>query len=288
MFWIKKVVSMFLDPVPVVLVMMVVGWLCLFWSRRVWRDMAEVVEGTVAADYSVAKKKGRYSGLGMLLIFLAACLLYFCSTGWVANKLFYALEKQYPPLQLEDEEVLKLRPEFIVVLSGSHVYFPERPITSRLAGATSARLMEGLRIHQSFPASKMVMTGGVMEKGWPSVASEMGEMAKILGLSGEAILEETSRDTKENASKLKNILLGKSFILVTSAYHMPRAMALFRGQGLKPIAACADLKRWPRNNFKYDQLIPSSKNLNYVGVALHEYVGLLWAGLRGQLGEDAK
>ncbi len=283
-FLVKKIVSVFLDPVPVVLMILVLAWLMLLWARRGRSGLLEN-SGDVLADYSVPKKRRKPGALAMLLIFFAALFLYVSSIGWGVNKLFFALERQYPPLQIEQQQVGGLRPDFIVILSGSHVYFPERPITSRLAGATTARLIEGLRLHRHFPDAKLVMLGGVMKEGWPSVASEMGEMAKMLGYEGEVILEEASRDTKGNAVLAKATLQDKSFILVTSGYHMPRAMGLFRGQGLQPIAGSADIKRWPRNNYQHDQLIPSSKNLFRLSVALHEYIGFWWATLRGQLGE---
>ncbi len=284
LFLFKKVVSQFLYPIPVVLALLLLAWLVLAWSRRGRRNLVGV--GTeVLADYSVPKKKRRPGCFGMLLLFSGIFILYGCSTGLLVNQMFFILEQQYPPLQVEDEKVRVLEPEYIVILAGSHVYFPERPITSRLGSSTMARLVEGLRIHKQFPSAKVVMTGGVMKEGWPSVAAEMGEMARILGLEGEVILEEEARDTRENASLLKPVLQAKPFILVTSGYHMPRAMGLFRGQGLQPVAAAADIKRWPRTNYEHDQLIPSAKNLSRMSMALHEYLGLLWASWRGQLSE---
>ncbi len=284
LFLFKKIVSVFLDPVPVVLMILVLAWLMLLWARRGRSSLLEN-SGEVLADYSVPRKRRKPGALAMFSIFFAALLLYVSSIGWGMNQLFFALERQYPPLQIDQQQVGDLHPDFIVILSGSHVYFPERPITSRLAGATTARLIEGLRLQRQFPDAKLVMLGGVMKEGWPSVASEMGEMAKMLGYEGEVLLEEASRDTKENAILSKEILHDKSFILVTSGYHMPRAMGLFRGQGLQPIAGAADIRRWPRNNYQHDQLIPSSKNLSRLSVALHEYLGFWWATLRGQLGE---
>jgi len=279
----KKVVSQFLHPVPVVLTILLMSWLLLVWSR--WRNRSLLPSGAdVMDDYSVPKKKRRPGCLGMALFFTGIMLLYWCSTGLLVNQLFYTLERQYPPLQFEDAKVRELEPEFIVILSGGHVYYPERPITSRIAGASMARLVEGLRIHKLFPNSKVVITGGVMKEGWPSVAAEMGEVAKILGLEGDVILEENARNTRENAKLLKTVLQDKPFILVTSGYHMPRAMGLFHGQGLNPIASSADIMRWPRTNYKHDQLLPRGGNLANMNTALHEYIGYLWAMMRGQIG----
>jgi uncharacterized SAM-binding protein YcdF (DUF218 family) len=71
-----------------------------------------------------------------------------------------------------------------------------------------------------------------------------------------------------------------SFFLVTSAYHLPRAMALFQKQGLTPIAAPAghlvrQAPNWSPGFF------PRSGGLHNMEIALHEYLGLAWARLLG-------
>ena len=51
------------------------------------------------------------------------------------------------------------------------------------------------------------------------------------------LMQEEPRDTEEEALYVKRIVKNKPFILVTAAYHMPRAMELFKKEGLSPIAA---------------------------------------------------
>lgn len=285
LFLFKKLLSQYLHPLPVVVAMLALGWLMLAWARRRRRSLLSD-SGELLDDYSVPKKRRRPGCFGMVLVFGALLLLYLCSIGPVADRMFFALERQYPPLQLDSEEVRSLKPDYIVILGGSESYHPQRPITSRQAGSSMARLVEGIRVHKSFPEAKMVITGGPVNGDGPSVAAEMGELAKLLGLEGEVILEEKARDTKDNAGMLQARLQDKSFILVTSGYHMPRAMGLFRGQGLKPVASPAETKVWPGVKYEHRQLIPSSSNLAKVNTALHEYLGLVWAFFRGQLGSD--
>lgn len=284
-YWFKKAVSQFLHPIPVVLAMLALGIVLLVWSR--WRYRRPAPAGVTALeDHSVPKKKGCVGSLGMLLVFGAMLVLYLCSTGLVANQMIFSLERQYPPLLLEEGKTRDLDPEYIVILAGAYQYKPQRPITSRFGEASMARLIEGIRIHKAYPEARVIMTGGVAKEGWPSVAGEMRDLAELLGLEAEVILEEESRDTKDHAKLLKSMLQDKQFILVTSGYHMPRAMGLFHGQGLNPIAASADLQRWPEKEYMHDQLIPGAKNLARVDAALHEYLGLVWAFFRGQLGSD--
>lgn len=284
LFLFKKVISQFLHPIPMVLGMLVCGLLILAWTRRRSRLVSAGVD--ILEDYSVPKKKSRFGCLGMMLLVGAIFALYFFSTGLVASQMLFALERQYPPLVLEEGKGGELNPEYIVILAGSYHYKLQRPITSRFGAASTARLIEGIRIHKAYPKAKVIMTGGVAEEGWPSVAAEMGELAKLLGLDAEVILEEESRDTKDHARFLKSRLEGKQFVVVTSGYHMPRAMGLFRGQGLNPVAASAEIICWPEARYMHDQLIPNAGNLSRVDAALHEYFGLVWAFFRGQLGSD--
>ena len=72
------------------------------------------------------------------------------------------------------------------------------------------------------------------------------------------------------------------FALVTSASHMSRSMALFRKQGLNPIAAPTEhiVKYHQRRDPRY--YLPSSGSMVVINRAIHEYLGRAWAWLRGQ------
>jgi hypothetical protein len=68
------------------------------------------------------------------------------------------------------------------------------------------------------------------------------------GLLSDIILRSLSKDTKDQAIHIRKILDNNSFILVTSASHMPRSIVLFRKQGLQPIPAPTDF--WVKNTRK--------------------------------------
>jgi uncharacterized SAM-binding protein YcdF (DUF218 family) len=81
-------------------------------------------------------------------------------------------------------------------------------------------------------------------------------------------------DTKEEAKSVF-ALLGKSqFVLVTSAYHMPRAMRLMELAGAHPIAAPTGQLAARRIDFGARAWIPSSTSLRRTEHAIHEYIGL--------------
>ena len=76
---------------------------------------------------------------------------------------------------------------------------------------------------------------------------------------------------------------GKTAALVTSAYHMPRAMAMARGAGFNPTAAPTDFKaKLAQRPLPFYSQLPSSRWLYHSTLGVHERLGLLWTRLRGQ------
>jgi len=97
------------------------------------------------------------------------------------------------------------------------------------------------------------------------------------------IVEAESMDTKDHPVFVKRIVKEDPFILVTSASHMPRAMALFRGQGMEPIPAPTDYMAEDKEGLTPGAFFPGAVSLKKAERALHEYLGLVWGKLRGQV-----
>jgi len=94
------------------------------------------------------------------------------------------------------------------------------------------------------------------------------------------IVEGKSKDTYENALYTSRLLPPSSTIfLVTSAYHMPRSVRLFRHFGICPIPKKTDYKYDARLEFQ--DFLPSFGGLKRLYLALHEYLGLLSLDIRG-------
>ncbi len=104
-----------------------------------------------------------------------------------------------------------------------------------------------------------------------------------MGVPRERItLEARSNDTSDEAALLPP-LVGKSpFLLVTSAAHMRRAMALCRKQGLNPIAAATDFTRGSVE-WSAGDLLPRAAGFLRADYALHEWIGYWWSSLRGTI-----
>ena len=107
----------------------------------------------------------------------------------------------------------------------------------------------------------------------------MAAAAQALGVPEDAIAwESVSRNTYENALAVREFLGDKPFVLVTSAFHMLRAMEVFRRLGMSPIPAPCG-QRALRDYTPYD-LVPRAINLWHSAHALREYLAILWYRIR--------
>jgi uncharacterized SAM-binding protein YcdF (DUF218 family) len=249
MFLAKKIITLFLMPLPLLLLLGLAGLFFLWFSRRQHTGKALV---------------------GLMLLLLATA-----SSPWVANGLLGSLERRYPPVMTRQPGITH-----IVVLGGGHVSEQGLPPTSQLTGASLTRLVEGIRLHRLHPESKLLLSGGPV---FDPVAEAvtMRRVALALGVAAETItLEDRSRDTAEQAGYLAPQLKGKRFLLVTSASHMPRAMALFQAKGLTPSAAPTDYRVKHGEDSGPKRYFPSAGSLSRTENALHEYLGLAWHTVR--------
>lgn len=222
---------------------------------------------------------------------LALGVLLVGGNRWVADGLLRSLEWRYIP----QEDIPKA--EVIVLLGGGTqpADFP-RP-TVEFSGAGD-RVFYTAHLYHQGKAERILVSGGGIE--WLTApanpALDMASLLQTLQVPEEAIwLETTSRNTYENAANSWNFLepLGiRRIILVTSAAHMPRAVALFERQGFEVIPAPTDYRvtqaGWDamkRASFPVQliYLFPSADNLVQTTNALKEYFGLLIYRLRGWL-----
>jgi uncharacterized SAM-binding protein YcdF (DUF218 family) len=76
---------------------------------------------------------------------------------------------------------------------------------------------------------------------------------------------------------------GNSLILVTSAYHMPRSMALFGNAGLACVPAPTNHLVKRQREFNPERLFPNSGAIRRAECAVHEYIGIAWSKLRKRM-----
>jgi uncharacterized SAM-binding protein YcdF (DUF218 family) len=254
MFLIKKVVAPFFFPLSICLEILLLGLFVLWFTRR--------------------------QRTGKILVSIGVIFLTTISYGAVSDMFLGPLESKYLPIT--DTSAFQ-NVKWVVVLGGGHFSDPKLPISDQLSDASLFRLVEGIRIHKKILNSKLVLSGGSVFNS-TSDAGVMAKMAVALGIEKkEIVLESESKDTKDQARFIQNIIGSSRFILVTSASHMARSIALFETKGMKPIPAPTGY--WVKNSLKISpaRFFPSGKGIDKMQRVVYEYLGIVWARLRGQI-----
>lgn len=218
----------------------------------------------------------RARALGLLLL-CGGLLLGALGSGPGARALLSPLESRFPALLSSPVQEVS----WIVVLTGGEGWAEGRPITSDLSVSSSARLLEAVRVWRMLgERAKILFVGGVGQPGRRAEAPLVAQAAMAIGVPPEAVdWEAASRNTRENALAIRERLGAARFILVTSAFHMPRAVAACRALGLDPIPApCGH--RAPGTLTPYD-FVPASEYLWDSSLAVREYLALVLYKLQG-------
>ena len=145
---------------------------------------------------------------------------------------------------------------------------------------SAERITEGLRLALKHPEAKVIFTGGVGGLLSKDVEAT-GPVAQFLKDTGIApdriVLEGRSRNTYENAVFTRDIVQpkpGDRWYLVTSAYHMPRSIGLFRKAGFDVTAYPVDFRtRGPEDMTRMFERI--SGGLMRTDLGANEWIGLL-------------
>ena len=252
MFLLKKIAGLLLSPLTVCIVMLVSGLFLLLFTRR--------------------QRTGKFT------VILGVVFLLLMSYDTLPDRALGTLERRYPPLTKIDS-ISDVK--WIVVLGGGHVTDPNLPVASRISGESLSRLIEGVIIHKRLPESRMILSGGSIFDPVPE-SKNMADLAIILGINKNDIQEEPAGlDTEDQAILIKKIVGKDKFILVTSAFHMPRSMALFQKQGMLPIPAPAGHRVKNKETINPFMFFPDSGGIGKMESAVHEYLGLIWAKLTG-------
>ena len=114
----------------------------------------------------------------------------------------------------------------------------------------------------------------------------MADVAIELGYDSSRIeLEDLSLDTDDQAQAMVGMLGDKPFVMVTSAYHMPRSMRLFERRGLSPIPAPTNRLVKKASKLHPGAFFPSAINLQSTRIAFREGLGIAWASLMETIGK---
>ncbi len=206
------------------------------------------------------------------LLITAGATAYCGSTVIVGDALLGPLERRYPSVR--DGQALPVV-SWIVVLGSDYAPRDGVPVTAALDGDGLVRIVEGVRLAREYGAIRLLVSGGA-RAGLSPPARGYAELARDLGIAPTAmVISDTPLDTGSEARMVVKVLGKSPFLLVTSAYHMPRAMRLMQNAGAQPIAAPTGQIVNRSAGLPWGRVLPSSAGLGKTERAMHEYIGLL-------------
>lgn len=221
---------------------------------------------------------------------LALIILLVSSNAWVSSALIASLESQR-----KAPEIIP-KADAIIVLGGA-TYSPDEPRPMVEINEHGDRLFYAAKLYQDQKAPLIIVSGGRISWSGQSrpESEDMAQLLQMLGVPSSAIIQESnSLNTYQNAINVKEILdelKSQQVLLVTSAFHLPRAYLIFKKLGVNVIPAPTDY--WvtkDNNNNNQDSfegfilgLLPDAHRLSRVTVAIKEYIGIIIYRLRGWL-----
>ena len=251
----SKVIPLFLYPLGLALLLGFVVCLVLLFRRR-WG-----------------------SGIALLVI---VGQLWLASMPVFSNWLIGTLERRYPEQAVESIASA----DAIVVLGGLLEAAAPPRLQPDLTDAAD-RLVHTYRLYHAGKAPLIVVSGGMLPWGAQGIAEAESIRALLVawGVDEQAILVETrSRNTFENAHNTAQLLNNKGIdriLLVTSAFHMPRAVRVFNKAGVDLIAVSTDVRAVLITTLTLLDLLPDTVALHQTTLALKEYLGTIYYWWKG-------
>jgi uncharacterized SAM-binding protein YcdF (DUF218 family) len=245
--YLSKILPVFVMPISVVMLLVVVAIVLLR------RGLAKSAVGVLTA---------------------AVAVLWVTATPWVAEALYRNLESRYPPLALAD-----VPQAGCIVLLGGAVAPPLKPRVDTEFSDAIDRIYKSAQLYRAGKARMLVVTAG--NQPWSlspwAEADLIRELLVEWGVPKEAIfLEGSSRNTRENAVYSKNLIDSincESSLLVTSAAHMPRAVAAFRAVGVSLTPVSTDVRVVERDMVAAMDFVPNAGALAMTTEAIREWIG---------------
>jgi uncharacterized SAM-binding protein YcdF (DUF218 family) len=244
-YWLSKLIWLIISPASLLVIVAVVGWILLIRNR-----------------YRPAK----------WCFGLLASVLVMIALFPVGDWLMLPLEERF-----ETNPLLPTQVDGIIVLSGSEEARKSQYWQQSELNRASERHFAFVALARQYPDAKLVFTGG----GRPELILKEADVAKhlyqSLGLDTDRIIfEKQAKNTAENAVFSKKMVepqVGEHWILITTAWHMPRAIGLFCQVGWPTTPYPVD--HWTEPDYMFTIDWDFSGHLSHLNMAVKEWIGLL-------------
>lgn len=200
----------------------------------------------------------------------------------LGTPLLAALERQYQPAPPLD------RVDGIIVLGGAEDIRPF--LVWGIVGLNEGaeRMTAGAALARRFPEARLIFTGGSASVIHDNVSEAPSQIARALWAElgvpeGQILIEDRSRNTSENAAFTRDLVApeeGQVWVLVTSAFHMPRSVETFTRAGWTGLVPWPVDFRSGAETFWLEWRLDD--HLSELNVALKEYLGLVVYRLAGK------
>lgn len=256
MFFLKKLLSRLLFPVPLCAELLVIGLILLLFTKRQKLAKVFLVAGTI-----------------LLLSF---------SFSLFPNNTLGPLERSYPVL-LNLQPPPANSPVFIGVLGQGISSDTNLSANLKFNAMMLGRMVEAARLHRMLPGSKILVSVAGASASEEEKRRALGAFYAILGIAPQHLhLVSTARDSEDEINAFKTLAGTNQVYLVSNGFHLPRAMRLARRHDLRAIPSPCSFEISDQNEpFSPDQLFPGAGNLANSERAIYEYLGLAFEKLKG-------
>ncbi len=256
-FYASKLLFIFAQPTNFFVLLIVAGWLS-------WRVKPE-----------------RRAGLKLLVAGVAGLAV--CGIAPVGNALLLPLEERFGG---QVPAAPKGGITGILMLGGFEDGWVSGGRGGLAVNDAGERLVEGVRLARALPEAKVVFTGGDGNFVWgQNAAGPVRRYLLDVGIEdARIVIEDKSRTTWENAAYLRDMLNpkpGQRWLLVTSAFHMPRSVGTFRQAGFDVVAYPVDFRTRDRGDL-WRFFCGISGGLERADIAVKEWIGLIGYWLSGR------
>lgn len=218
-------------------------------------------------------------------VFVALVILYLASIPAIGDRLVGSLESRYPAVAINQVEAA----DAIVVLGG--IFGP--PVAEGMlpnVSESGERLEAGIVLSQLGKAPWLVFTGGRLP--WENRPRLEGEDSKaqaiVRGVPPNKILVTREvANTADEARAVADLMRERNWhrvILVTTAWHMPRAALLFKRAGVDCVIFPVDFRTEPGRQISFLGFVPKVEAMHHSETALREYYGYWFYLVAGRLG----
>lgn len=209
---------------------------------------------------------------GWRLVIVATCIFYLFTTNFMASLLLRPLEQRYiPPAQPAGDVI-------VVLGAGALADVPNVNGTGQVSDYAANRLLTCLQLYHRLGVPIIVSGGKVFQSSGNEAEISRTTLVGAGVPADKILMEKESLNTTQNAQYIARILKSRGFtrpILVTSAFHMPRAVAQFEKVQVAVTPYPADYQSNRRLYLTIFDFIPSADALDKISLAWKEYLGLL-------------